>query len=136
MTDLYPPEALAGIQQAVNEFGGGWQLPFPGIEALAADASLSGLSDEQLLLMEAKAEPQPWATYTQPLRLTSAGEPPYRRVVIACDDVRSMVAAGYPEIVQLTSAPWHYVELQTGHWPMLSAPVALADTLDALASAR
>lgn len=133
MTDLFPPEALAGIQQAVDDFGDGWRLPFPGIEGLAENASLRGVSDEQKLLMEAKAEPQPWLTYTQPLRLTHEGEAPYRQVMIACDDMRSLIEAGVPEILPMTQAPWISIAMETGHWPMFSAAGELAGVLDGLA---
>ncbi len=135
MTDFFPPEALAGMQQVVEAFGDGWRLPFPGVEALGENASLRGVSDEQRLVLETYAEPQPWASYTQPLRLERDEEPSFRRVVIACDDIRSMVEAGYDQIVHLTAAPWHYVELDTGHWPMFSTPAELTALLDDLANA-
>lgn len=133
MTDLFGPEGSAGLQQAVDQFGDGWRLPFPGFEALAEDASLAGVDDAAKLRFEAKAEPQPWQTYTQPLRLQNEGEAAYRQVVIACDDIRGMVSAGVPQIMPLTQAPWQYIEMETGHWPMFSAPDALAGVLDGLA---
>jgi hypothetical protein len=68
------------------------------------------------------------------LRLEQHGTPTYRQVVIACDDVRGMVAAGVPQIVALTAEPWHYLELATGHWPMLSALEQLARLFDELAA--
>lgn len=132
ITDLYPPEALAGMQDTVQRYGDGWQLPFPGWEALGESASPAGISDEDLLLIEAKAEPQPWATYTQPLRLEHA-EPPWQGTIIACDDVRGLAEAGVPEITQFQQPPWQWIEMQTGHWPMFSTPDALADILDSLA---
>jgi pimeloyl-ACP methyl ester carboxylesterase len=135
MLDLFPPEAQAGLQQTVDEFGDGWLLPFPGFAALADGASIAGISEEQKLLVEAHAEPQPWRTYTQPLTLSGRGDAsaaqPYQQVIIACDDMRSMVAAGVPEIMPYTNPPWRYIELETGHWPMFSAPDALAEVLGA-----
>ena len=128
--DLFPPDALRALREAVDADGDGWKLPFPGTAHLADAASTAGLDHEALALLEAKATPQPWATYTRPLRLTRQGEPTYRRAVVACDDVRSMVAAGIPPIVAMTQAPWRYEEIATGHWPMLSAPEELAATLD------
>jgi pimeloyl-ACP methyl ester carboxylesterase len=133
MIDLFGPDGAAGLRQTVEEHGDGWRLPFPGVAALGDDASLAGLDETDKALMEAKAVAQPWATYTQPLRLEREGAPPYRQVVIACDDVRGMVAAGIPPIVALTQEPWRYLELDTGHWPMLSAPEALAELLERLA---
>jgi pimeloyl-ACP methyl ester carboxylesterase len=132
MVDLYPPEALAELERSVREEGDGWRWPFPGLDRISQDASLAGLDEADLALMVEKAVAQPWRTYTQPLRLSGEAAGSYQRVVIACDDVRGMVAAGIPQIVALTSPPWRYLELPTGHWPMLSMPEELAAMLDGL----
>lgn len=136
MTDLYPPDALAGVRRAVDGEGGGWRWPFPGFQMLGESASLRGLDGADRALMAAKATAQPWATYTQKLRLGGAGDAMYERVAIACDDVRGLVAAGVPPIVAMTEAPWRYLELDTGHWPMFSAPDELAEMLGILALGR
>jgi len=135
MTDLYPPDALAAMQQAVDQTGDGWRWPFPGFADLAKHASLAGLGEPEQAVIAARATPQPWATYTQPLRLAHADtdEPPYRRVVIACDDMRGLIAAGMPQIAAMAAPPWQYLEIETGHWPMFSAPAELAELLDGLA---
>ncbi len=133
MVDVYPPEAVAGMQEAVDRFGEGWRFPFPGITGLAENASLAGISDEQRRVMEAKADAQPWRTYTQSLRLEHASDtPPYRQVMIACDDMRGLIEAGVPEIMPMTLPPWQAIHLRTGHWPMFSAPEELAEVLDGL----
>jgi pimeloyl-ACP methyl ester carboxylesterase len=139
MTDLYPPDALAAMRQSVDQAGDGWRWPFPGFEELAKNASLAGLGEPERALIAAQAVAQPWATYTQPLRLQHAGAGdtvPYRRVAIACDDVRGLVAAGVPQITAMTAPPWQYLELDTGHWPMFSAPDALAGMLGGLVAGR
>ena len=100
---------------------------------------MAGLEEAERAAIAARAVPQPWATYTQPLRLqqANAGDAtPYRRFAIACDDMRSMVAAGVPQIAALTAPPWHYLELETGHWQMFSVPDALAEMLDGLVAGR
>ena len=132
MTDLFPPEALAGMQETVERYGDGWKLPFPGWEQVGAGASLAGISDEDLLWIEGRAEPQPWGTYTQPLRLEHE-TPPWQGVIIACDDMRGLAEAGEPMITQFTQPPWQWIDLPTGHWPMFSAPDDLAEILDSLA---
>jgi pimeloyl-ACP methyl ester carboxylesterase len=135
MTDLYPPDALAALRQTVEESGEGWLFPFPGFEFLAEDSSIAGLGEREQAAISARANPHPWATYTQPLRLEHADEePPYRQVLIACDEMRGLVAAGVPQIAVMASPPWHYLELETGHWPMFSAPEELAKLLDGLAA--
>jgi len=136
LVDYFPPDALDALRQVVAEAGDGWKLPFPGIDRLGQIASIAGLDDEALARIEAKAAPQPWATYTQPLRLGREGEPSYRRAVVACDDVRAMLAADIPPVVAMTRAPWLYEELATGHWPMLSAPADLAAALGRLVENR
>ncbi len=133
MTDLYPPEALAKVQRTVDTSGEGWRLPFPGTAALEQDASLRGLDETYRAWMEAKATAHPWGTYTQALRLHGDAAPPYQQTVIACDDMRGLIAAGVPQIVAMTAAPWRYLEIDTGHWPMFSAPCELAELLASLA---
>jgi len=135
MTDFFPPDALAALKQTVDEHGDGWRLPYPGFPGLGESASLNGLDDADRTLMADKATPQPWATYTQPLQLgneDSEDAATFQRVIIACDDMRGMVAAGIPEIAAFTAPPWHYLELETGHWPMLSMPTELAQMLAGL----
>ena len=138
MTDLYPPDALAALQQTVDESGQGWLYPFPGFQYLAEDTSRAGLGEREQAVIAARATPHPWATYTQPLRLERAGAEaaPYRQVLIACDEMRGLVAAGVPQIAFMAAPPWHYLELETGHWPMISAPTELAEMLDGLAAGR
>jgi pimeloyl-ACP methyl ester carboxylesterase len=131
--DLFSPEGQEDLRRQVDQLGDGWRLPFPGIEQLGAQASLEGLGDAELALMQAKAVAQPFQTYTQPLRLTNAGAGAYERVAIACSDMRQMVALGIPPIVALTQPPWRYLDLQTGHWPMLSTPDELTVLLHSLA---
>jgi pimeloyl-ACP methyl ester carboxylesterase len=130
--DLYPPEARDGMQETVDRYGEGWKFPFPGWEIAAESASLEGISDEDLLWIEARAEPQPWKTYTQPLHLEH-DKPQWQGTFIACEDMRRMVEAGVPQIVQFAQSPWQWIDLQTGHWPMFSAPDELAEILDSLA---
>jgi len=117
-----------------DQAGDGWRWPFPGFEELAKNASLAGLGEPARALIAAKAVAHPWATYTQPLRLQHADTEatPYQQVLIACDDMRGLIAAGVPQIAAMTAPPWHYLELETGHWPMFSAPAELTAMLDGL----
>jgi pimeloyl-ACP methyl ester carboxylesterase len=129
MISLFPPEARAGLEETVTTFGDGWRLPFPGFEALAADASIEGISDEQKAFVASKASAQPWRTWTDPLKLANGSPATYERVLIACGDMLGAIAAGIPEIVAMTSPPWGYFEIHTGHWPMFSTPGELAGVL-------
>jgi pimeloyl-ACP methyl ester carboxylesterase len=134
LLDLYLAEARENLERLVAETGNGWQMPFPPLEELGAETSLAGLEERDLALMREKATPHPFGTYRQPLRLGPSPAAPgtFEHIVIACDDIRGLIAAGIPPIVALTQPPWRYEELATGHWPMLSAPGELAALLDRL----
>lgn len=136
--DFYPPDARAAVEQIVEHAGDGWRLPFPGIARLGEQASLAGLDEGALELMAAQATPQPFATYTQPLRL-SATAPTYRRCAVVCSDggfsvaqIRAALASDEPGMFAVYAGDdWWLDEIHTGHWPMLSEPKALADVLEA-----
>lgn len=127
LLDLQPPEAQAATRRAVAEQGDGWRLPFPGFEALGAAASLTGLDDAARQRMRQKAVAQPFGTYTQPLRLTRSGPAPYQVVVIACEDGKQFL----PLLSGMLPRS-RVLELDTGHWPMLSQPAQLAQLLGGL----
>lgn len=133
MTDFFPPDALAGLRQVVDEQGGGWRLPFPGFAQLGEQASVAGLDAEAGALLDAKAVGQPFQTWSQPLHLTHAAPGDVQLVAIVCDDLREMIANEVPGVQALSSPPWRTEELATGHWPMLSAPAELAQLLGELA---
>jgi pimeloyl-ACP methyl ester carboxylesterase len=132
--DIRAPETQESLRSQVMELGNGWRLPFPAWDELGEGASLDGLGDRERALMEARATPQPFLTYEQPLQLSGEKPGNYQLVAIVCNDMRSMLAAGIPGIAEMTKPPWRYEELPTGHWPMLSTPKELADTLDRVAA--
>lgn len=132
--DISPPEAQAALRHQVASLGDGWRLPFPTFEALGQEASLAGLDEPARRLMREKATPHPFGTYEQPLRLGGMATAParYGRVIVACDDIRALLAAGIPGFEVFREPAWQVVDLATGHWPMLSAPDDLAAVLDRL----
>jgi len=132
--DFYPPDMVETMQAQVHEKGEGWRLPFPGFERLGTPPMLAGLDAVAHATLEARAVPQPFATYTQPLHLTGKGGHRYQQVLIACNGFRE-VAAAQPKIASFLTDAWQRYDLPTGHWPMLSAPTALAEILLKLAPA-
>jgi pimeloyl-ACP methyl ester carboxylesterase len=130
--DVVPPEGREIIERSVRERGDGWRLPPPSMDEFTETGSVRGLTGDDLTVMSAKATPHPFASYTQPLRLTRGAAVGYDRVAIAGDELRGLVAAGIPRMQELTAPPWRFLELETGHWPMLSAPDELTDLLDSL----
>jgi pimeloyl-ACP methyl ester carboxylesterase len=134
--DFYPPPQRDRTIATVKE-GDGWRLPFPDLAELAEHASLAGLGPEQRRLLTSRAVAQPFATYTQPLRLTGAGRAHERRAVVCSDggftlgQIRSALASDDPGMFAMyAGADWRFDEIHTGHWPMLSAPAELAAVLD------
>ncbi len=143
VVNLFPPDAREQVERQVKELGEGWRWPLPPFEELGKTSSLVGLDGGRLALLRGKATPQPFRTFTQPLRLGHPLGGPYGRAAIICTAggltitaLRQLVSSGNP-LFQVFGAPdWSFHELPTGHWPMLSAPDALADLLHPLGAAR
>jgi pimeloyl-ACP methyl ester carboxylesterase len=124
--DLAPPDQQEQTRRAIAEHGDGWRMAFPGFPDLGHGASLSGLGEAERALMQRKAVDHPFGTYTQPLHLTRTAPGPYQLVVIMCEDGKRFL-----EFMKanLKGDP-RYLELDTGHWPMLSMPAELAALLE------
>ncbi|WP_377266808.1 alpha/beta fold hydrolase [Peterkaempfera sp. SMS 1(5)a] len=129
LLDVMPPRAAEQLSKQVAEHGEGWRLPMPPFEALGSFGSLEGLGEDQRDLMRAQAVPQPFGTYEQRLTGSVEAGPGVDRVLIACNDFGALLAAGAPMLAFLNQPPWRRFNLSTGHWPMLSAPIELADVL-------
>jgi hypothetical protein len=103
-----------------------------------ADDRLEGLDDDRLRQMHSGATPQPFGTYTQPLRLENPAREELSKVGILCSfslaQVQQMIASDDPLSQAFTGPNWRFVELPTGHWPMFSRPDDLAVALLALPS--
>jgi len=118
--DFTPPAERERNAALVAEYGDGWRLPpVDGVD----DATVARLCDLSV--------PQPWATATSPVRLTEAWQSLPRLGVLSsftaaqADDL----AATVPLCRHLAGDGWHYEELPTWHWPMLSRPAELAAIL-------
>jgi pimeloyl-ACP methyl ester carboxylesterase len=137
LIDKFPPELRRRAERQVKEQGGGWKFPMPPREELADMASLEGLDDDRLGLLRSRATPQPFGTYTQPLRLTNPAREALPKLGIACsfspDRMRQMIAGGRPPVGDPSGPNWRFVGLPTGHYPMLSRPDDLAEVLLGLA---
>lgn len=107
-------------------------LPLPGWDEL--EASLEGLSPDELATFRSRAVPYPAAVAREPLRLTNPTRRQVPSTVVCCSfpsaTVAELAAAGQPmfaELAELTDLT--YVDLPTGHWPMWSRPEDLAAVL-------
>jgi hypothetical protein len=91
------------------------------------------VDEDQLRLLYSRATPQPFGTYTQPLRLKNPAREELPKVGIVCSfslaQVQEMIASDDPSFRELAGPEWRFVELPTGHWPMFSRPEDLARLL-------
>ncbi|WP_052863190.1 alpha/beta fold hydrolase [Streptomyces niger] len=134
LLDLMGQEEVDALRARVAEQGDGWRLPMPQFDALGSAGDLEGLTDELRALLHSRATPQPFRTYEQPLTVAVEPGPEVDRVLIACNEFKALLDADVPMLAFLGRPPWRRIDLATGHWPMLSAPVALAEALDTAAS--
>ncbi|MFI5801664.1 alpha/beta fold hydrolase [Streptomyces sp. NPDC051561] len=110
--------------KALAENAGFWPPP------PASDIADQDLSEEQLARFLAGATPHPGASLTEPAVLERPlGELPATYLKCLMD---------WPEpsedvVELLTSERWELVEMNTGHWPMLSRPQELVEVLLAAA---
>ena len=135
-SDLNGPEGQQAQARKVREEGEGWRLPLPAWEELDQGHELDGLGEAERRLMRARATGHPYGTITQPAEYTERAAALPRTAIwcsLTVDEVRELMAA-YPQVTSTLAADgWHFVELPTGHWPMLSRPRNLADLLASLA---
>jgi pimeloyl-ACP methyl ester carboxylesterase len=71
-----------------------------------------------------RCTPHPIATMTRPVRLASFWSQPWKASVIWCKRSANPPVAHQRRAAETLKASWH--ELDTGHYPMLSEPEALA----------
>ncbi|MGW1769266.1 alpha/beta fold hydrolase [Streptomyces sp. NPDC002073] len=116
------PDGRAMVEGAIAENDGFW----PPLTAADYEGLGQGLSAGHIAEITARSTPHPGATLTDPavlarplaelpatyIKCTLDGEKPG-------DDVAALVAGGH----------WRLATLDTGHWPMFSAPQGLAGLL-------
>ncbi|MFD6276053.1 alpha/beta hydrolase [Streptomyces sp. NPDC060209] len=122
--------------------GSGAVLPPPARDAWQLWGSTAGVPDTALDRLTALASPQPLGTLLQPMELTGAAATVPMAGVLCTGGgasiamVQARVDFGEPALQALTDPRVTFFELPTGHWPMLSDPTALADTLLEAAAGR
>jgi pimeloyl-ACP methyl ester carboxylesterase len=126
--DFNPPDARAAADRAAVA-AGGWLAPIA-FDPATDPVTLAGLDDAMLSALRSGATPHPYATMTQPQRLTGAVDS-IPKTLIACtiplDAVRQLIDTGNPFFAGLADAT--LLSLPTGHWPMFSEVDALAEML-------
>src|SRR5215203_6041169 len=132
--DFYSPEQLGKFERSVAENGDGWKLPLPSWADLDDGKILRDLTGEHRKLIEKLATPHPFATARQKVSLKNPKRKDLPKLAIWCEDssadVRELLKQDLPLFSELKDAQFEFVDLPTGHYPMFSRPVELADLLD------
>ena len=110
------------------------ELPLPGFDALAQQASLEGLSAEVLERFRTRAVPEPGPVLRQPVELTNDARHKVPTTLVCCSipsaQVLELARAGHPMFADVANiAHLDVVDLPTGHWPMWSRPRDLAEVI-------
>jgi pimeloyl-ACP methyl ester carboxylesterase len=144
LSDAAPPELREAQQRDVEARGDGWRWPVPDRDTLETGVfgSAAGLSDEHFRLIAERGTPQPFKTFTTPLRLTHEAPPDVRRAAIFCtaggvtlELLNQLRDQGDPRAMMFAAPDWALHELPTGHWAMFSEPAATSELLADIASA-
>ena len=107
------------------------ELPLPSWAALeASGTSAEGLDDDARAMFRARAVPHPAGVASEPVHVSDA-----RRLAVPvtaiCSSLpsevlRNLAHAGPPLNTEHGELDVTYVDVPTGHWPMLSRPADLA----------
>lgn len=115
------------------------ELPLPPFDVLGQQASLEGLSPEQLARFRERAVPEPAPVLRQPVELVNDDRRAVPTTLVCCSirsgQVRELAHAGHPmfaEVAHLKDVDM--IDLPTGHWPLWSRPGDLADLVRAAAA--
>jgi pimeloyl-ACP methyl ester carboxylesterase len=142
IADVQTDEQRETQRLEVEERGEGWRWPVPDRETLLSGmyGSASGLEPAHFELMAARGTPQPYATFTTPLRLGSQGPTGLRRVAIFGAEggmsvalLEDLIAQRDPRADVFSDADWELHELPTGHWAMFSLPGPLVELIATVA---
>jgi len=130
MFDLMPASMRASLQAAAQSSGGGWQMPPIPLERLGPLGAIgTGVDISRVPELLARRGPHPIGTYEEPAGPRNPRALQVPTVYITCgthgDPMVPVVAA-----VRVAGIPIYV--LATGHFPMLTMPVELADLLESL----
>lgn len=113
------------------------ELALPEFDQLAEQASLDGLSPDQLERFRRRAVPEPGPVLRQVVPLTNDARHDVPTTLVCCSvssaRIRELASAGHPmfaDVAKLRRVA--FVDLPTGHWPMWSRPAELAEVIAAV----
>jgi pimeloyl-ACP methyl ester carboxylesterase len=119
-----PPGFEDMIAHLVETEGDGWRIPVMSDEIIDAHFGEHGLSPDDRAWLRARAVGQPVNTYRGrvPDDLGAADALPRTFIACAADPGDPPIAPGTPG--------WETMTIDTGHWPMITEPTALARLID------
>ncbi|HEY3509288.1 MULTISPECIES: alpha/beta fold hydrolase [Kribbella] len=121
--DGWSAEGQAWLRDQLEQTGGYWP-PLTAEDYVGQD-----LTDAAIALILERGTPHPGRAVTEPAELVRPiGELPTTYLKCLMDGATPSTVV----LEQLESPLWELVELDTGHWPMLSQPEALAKLLMAV----
>lgn len=122
--DQLPAEGQQQVLALARSEGDGWRLPPFSRALLDAIWGDHGFEDASFARYQRLATGHPLATMQTPMTVAIDAPTTARLTHIAC--LRD--PGPTPELPR----PWNRAELDTGHWPMLTAPTTLTALLDEL----
>ncbi len=130
LVDLIGQEGRQYLEARVRTEGDGWRLP-----SIAPVAWEVVLRENWAITNEADARwmverlgPQPFKTFTEPVRCTNATAAALRRTFIRCTgDPPDRTFSGVAEEARRPNSGWRYREVATCHDAMVTKPQELAD---------
>lgn len=127
MLDLLPPPVRAGFEQQVQTLPDSRQVLPPRQFDYLGRRGEGALSEEEIRHQLGRFQLEPWATFTQPARLTGRGAGVPRRYIHCTDKAEPDPFVRFAG--QASVQGWPVQELSTGHFPMLTTPCELAELL-------
>ncbi|MDS0279527.1 alpha/beta hydrolase [Halomicroarcula sp. S1AR25-4] len=127
--DLGPPEYREVVEAEAEEQGAGWRWPMP-----REPDGWVGISESDARWLRSKAVPQPVETFAQSVEVRNQAASVLPSTYVLC------TKNGLPDETLETirgvvdERGWDLVELETGHWPMVSMPSEVVELLDTAAS--
>lgn len=110
------------------------ELPLPDFDTLGQQASLEGLSNDQLKTFRARAVPEPAGVARAAVSLTNDRRHDVPTTLICCSlpssQILELAQARHPMFVAVNDLiDVQTLDLPTGHWPMWSRPEELANAI-------
>jgi pimeloyl-ACP methyl ester carboxylesterase len=129
--DGLPGEVVAARRKAAQESSRGLSLPVPPI---AAFADLGVTQDADIAWLKRRFTPHPLGAYETPLLVKNSIGNELPRTYITCSS--PVFAPTNPSKAWVKQqSGWNWIEMASGHLPMVTAPDVLTETLTKIAAA-